>query len=240
MRAKALLVFSLMLVLCFCLSACSQTIVSTEVPLTEISPTLVPVVVPTIAPLPTANTSSVATAAPGPQLYVVQVGDTVWDISQEFGIPMAFIALQNSLVNIDDISPDQILIIPESADTPPSIEKTGKIIIVVISLQKVYAYENGEMVREFLVSTGTDEHPTVLGRFAIYVKYEKTTMSGPGYNLPDVPWTMYFYEGYGIHGTYWHQNFGHPMSHGCVNMITEEAEWLYSWAPVGTPVEILP
>jgi len=49
---------------------------------------------------------------------------------------------------------------------------------------------------------------------------------------------MYFYEGYSLHGTYWHHNFGHPMSHGCVNMRTSDAAWLYNWASVGTLVNI--
>jgi lipoprotein-anchoring transpeptidase ErfK/SrfK len=47
---------------------------------------------------------------------------------------------------------------------------------------------------------------------------------------------MYFYRGYAIHGTYWHNNFGRPMSHGCVNMRTGDAAWVYNWAPIGTPV----
>jgi lipoprotein-anchoring transpeptidase ErfK/SrfK len=49
---------------------------------------------------------------------------------------------------------------------------------------------------------------------------------------------MYFYRGYSFHGTYWHNNFGFPMSHGCVNMPTPEAEWLYNFAEVGTPVHV--
>ena len=56
------------------------------------------------------------------------------------------------------------------------------------------------------------------------------------YDLPNVPYSMFFYQGYAIHGTYWHTNFGHPMSHGCVNLPTAEAKWFYEWAPVGTPV----
>jgi len=63
-------------------------------------------------------------------------------------------------------------------------------------------------------------------------------MIGPGYNLPNVPWVMYFYDGYAIHGTYWHHNFGHPMSHGCINMTIPDAHWLYNWAPKGTLVVI--
>jgi lipoprotein-anchoring transpeptidase ErfK/SrfK len=51
------------------------------------------------------------------------------------------------------------------------------------------------------------------------------------YQLPGVPWTSYFTEdGQAFHGTYWHQNFGTPMSHGCVNMRTSEALWLFRWA----------
>lgn len=104
----------------------------------------------------------------------------------------------------------------------------------------VYAYEGDRLVRDFIVSTGVSEHPTVQGTFYIYVKLELTRMTGEGYDLPDVPWTMYFHEGYGFHGTYWHSNFGHPMSHGCINMETKDAEWLYHWAPLGTRVEIYP
>jgi lipoprotein-anchoring transpeptidase ErfK/SrfK len=61
-------------------------------------------------------------------------------------------------------------------------------------------------------------------------------MSGPGYYLPNVPYVMYFYRGYGLHGTYWHHNIGTPMSHGCVNLPTAEAGWLFNWASVGTKV----
>jgi lipoprotein-anchoring transpeptidase ErfK/SrfK len=63
-------------------------------------------------------------------------------------------------------------------------------------------------------------------------------MTGPGYNLPNVPYVMYFYGANAIHGTYWHNNFGHPMSHGCINLRTGDAAWLYSWASIGTPVVV--
>ena len=65
-------------------------------------------------------------------------------------------------------------------------------------------------------------------------------MTGPGYYLPGVPYTMYFYKGYALHGTYWHDNFGTPMSHGCVNLETNDAEWLYEFASVGTLVNVHP
>jgi lipoprotein-anchoring transpeptidase ErfK/SrfK len=109
---------------------------------------------------------------------------------------------------------------------------------VDLSRQTVTAYEGQTPVRTTLASTGLSRYPTPVGRFSIYVKYVRDDMSGPGYYLPDVPYTMYFYRGYAIHGTYWHSNFGHPMSHGCINLPTGEAQWLFHWASVGTLVNI--
>jgi lipoprotein-anchoring transpeptidase ErfK/SrfK len=79
----------------------------------------------------------------------------------------------------------------------------------------------------------------VLGDYNIYVKYVADDMQGADYFLPQVPYTMYFYQGYGIHGTYWHNSFGRPMSHGCVNLPTPEAEWFFNWAEVGTLVRVI-
>jgi lipoprotein-anchoring transpeptidase ErfK/SrfK len=109
---------------------------------------------------------------------------------------------------------------------------------VSLSQQQVTAFEGNQAIRTFLVSTGTWDHPTVQGQFHIYVKYPAADMAGPGYYLPSVPFVMYFYEGYGLHGTYWHHNFGTPMSHGCVNLETGDAAWLFDWASVGTLVNV--
>jgi hypothetical protein len=109
---------------------------------------------------------------------------------------------------------------------------------VDLSQQMLYAYEGNTIVASFLVSTGVPAYPTVTGQYHIYIKLVSTLMAGPGYYLPDVPYTMYFYKGYGIHGTYWHNNFGHPMSHGCVNMYTPDAEWLFYWASEGMLVNV--
>ncbi|MEJ2412424.1 MAG: L,D-transpeptidase family protein [Anaerolineales bacterium] len=107
-----------------------------------------------------------------------------------------------------------------------------------LSTQRMYAYDGDKLIKTFVVSTGLPGTPTVTGRFRVYVKYTSTLMTGPGYYLPNVPWTMYFYDGYGIHGTYWHNNFGHPMSHGCINMRNEDAQWAFGFASVGTLVNI--
>jgi lipoprotein-anchoring transpeptidase ErfK/SrfK len=109
---------------------------------------------------------------------------------------------------------------------------------VDLTHQRLVAYEGETSVRTVTVSTGLPRTPTVTGRFKIYVKYKAANMSGPGYFLRNVPYVMYFYRGFGLHGTYWHSNFGQPMSHGCVNLPTPEAEWLYNWASVGTLVVV--
>ena len=104
--------------------------------------------------------------------------------------------------------------------------------------QMLYAYRDNQLISGFKVSTGTSSHKTVTGIFKLFSKYPAITMSGPGYYLPDVPYSMFFYKGYAIHGTYWHNNFGTPMSHGCVNMNTDDAAWIYANAPVGTYVMV--
>ncbi len=121
---------------------------------------------------------------------------------------------------------------------PGEIGDGEKWIDIDLSSQQLFAYEGQTVLRAFVVSTGTWQHPTPVGRFYVWIKLVSTDMSGPGYYLPDVPYTMYFYKGYGIHGTYWHNNFGTPMSHGCVNMRTEEAAWLFNWAYVGILVNV--
>jgi lipoprotein-anchoring transpeptidase ErfK/SrfK len=132
---------------------------------------------------------------------------------------------------------------PLPTDTPePIVSPAGgggvRWIDVNLSKQTLYAYEGNTIVKSFLVSTGVKQFPTVTGQYHIYIKLLSTLMHGVGYYLPNVPYTMYFYKSYGIHGTYWHHNFGHPMSHGCVNMYTPDAKWLYYWASVGTLVNI--
>jgi lipoprotein-anchoring transpeptidase ErfK/SrfK len=132
------------------------------------------------------------------------------------------------------------------ADTPTNVPPTPGITVgngerwidVDLTNQMVYAYEGETIVNSFLVSTGTWLTPTVTGEYKIYVKYRSGSMSGPGYYLTNVPYIMYFYKSYGLHGTYWHNNFGTPMSHGCVNLRTDEAAWLFDWASVGTVVNV--
>lgn len=111
-----------------------------------------------------------------------------------------------------------------------------KWIEVDLSEQKVYIYEGTEQVNEFVVSTGLPGTPTVTGEFRMWIRTPMQDMSGGNrasgnyYYLKDVQWVQYFYQSYGFHGTYWHNNFGNPMSRGCVNMTNDDAEWLFNWA----------
>lgn len=122
---------------------------------------------------------------------------------------------------------------------PPTQDKW---IEINVTTQTVTAYEGSTPVKSVVVSTGVARTPTVLGTYKIYRKIPAQTMSGGSqaagdyYYLPNVTDVMYFYQGYAFHGTYWHSNFGRPMSHGCVNMTLADAKWFYEWAAVGTLV----
>lgn len=123
-----------------------------------------------------------------------------------------------------------------------------KLISVDLGSQKLMAWENGKIVYETKVSSGMNLTPTVKGSFKIYRKIPLHDMRGPSpykniypsgkYLTKNVPNSMYFYQGYAIHGAYWHNNFGRPASHGCVNVPLASAQWLYDWAPAGTRVEV--
>ncbi len=117
-----------------------------------------------------------------------------------------------------------------------------KWIDVNLSTQTLVAYEGEIPVFNSLISSGLWDFPTVTGEFRTWLKYESQDMNGYllgyDYYLPGVPYVMYFYQDYAIHGAYWHNNFGTPMSHGCVNVSPVDAGWLYNWAPLGTLVSV--
>ncbi len=184
-------------------------------------PTYTPTITPTFTPTQTFTPTSTFTATPLPT-------DTPLPTNTPRPTPTPM--------------PTNTILPPTSGD--PFGQFTGQTgegerwIDVDLTQQRLYAYEGDTVVASFLVSTGVWQFPTVTGRFHIYVKYLYTDMAGVGYYLPNVPYTMYFYKGYGIHGTYWHNNFGHPMSHGCVNMYTPDAAWMFNFASVGTLVNV--
>jgi hypothetical protein len=135
----------------------------------------------------------------------------------------------------------------DSSAGPGPIQGGYKEIVVSISAQAMWAYEDGDLVVSSLVSTGVGAVPetvTPIGYFTIWSKYESQTMEGTisdeYYKVEDVPDVMYFdYAGNAIHGAYWHNNFGSPMSHGCINLPLDVAAFLFDWAPEGTAVTVI-
>ncbi len=197
-------------------------------------------------PPPTDPTPPPSTPSTG-GTHVVQRGNTLFSIARTYGTTVSALRAANGLTS-DIIYVGQRLTIPGSGTTPsqppvtqptpvPNPGGSGeKWIDINLSQQRITAYAGQTPVYSAIVSTGLPGTPTVVGTFSVYVKYRYTPMSGPGYYLPNVPHTMYFYGGYAIHGAYWHNNFGTPMSHGCVNLSLPDAEWFYNWTPVGTKV----
>ena len=179
--------------------------------------------------------------------YTVQRGEELGTIAKKFNVAVSDIVKMNNISDPDSIYPGQTLNIPAAGiyvptekDSPPAPLAKGKAIVVSLLNQRIYAYQDGHLVHSSLMSSGKVGDETVIGDFHVYVKYVTTRMTGPDYDIPDVPWTMYFYQGYGIHGAYWHDVFGRQASHGCVNLDTAEAKWFFDFAPVGTLVRVLP
>ncbi len=195
-----------------------------------------------------------AITAPAPnanrETYTVLPGEYLSTIGNKFGMSWLAIAAVNGISNPDTVYAGTVLQIPTAEEAarygpvlpvhldPGAHIGVGREIVVVLSTQRTYAYQDGVLQRSAIISSGLPDTPTVRGDFRITRKLPTRHMVGPGYDLPNVPWVSYFFAGYAIHGTYWHNNFGTPMSHGCVNMTTADAKWFYDFAPVGTPVHV--
>lgn len=216
--------------------------------------------------LPLAEQPPTAQPASAPlHQHTVRSGETLGTIARRYGVPWYDIAQANNIANVNLVYAGQVLVIPGVAATsspaarqagtraedlgilsapanamvPTPTVTNGKQIIVVLRDQMVYAFENGELVYSVLASTGLPATPTVQGDYRIYHRLASQTMSGPGYYLPGVTWVQYFYAGYAFHTAYWHENWGTPMSRGCVNLPEQAARWLYDFASIGTPVRVV-
>ena len=137
-----------------------------------------------------------------------------------------------------------VMVFPSGSEIPQvvNVAQNERWINVDLATQTLTAYEGATPVFNTLISSGTANHPTVTGQYRIWLRYESQTMNGRllgyDYYLEDVPYVMYFFNDYALHGTYWHNNFGTPMSHGCVNLATMDAEWLFNWSSYGTLVNV--
>jgi LysM repeat protein len=192
-----------------------------------------------------AGGSSSGGAAASRGVHVVRPGEHLSGIAARYGTTAAALARTNNLANPNRIYVGQRLVIaagaassaPRPASSQPAAS-SGRWIDIRLSSQTLTAYEGSTPVFSTLVSTGST-FPTPVGTYSILYRVRSQRMSGPGYDLPNVPWVMYFTNrGHAIHGAYWHNNFGQPMSHGCVNMRISEAEWLYNFTPNGAKVVV--
>lgn len=123
---------------------------------------------------------------------------------------------------------------------PPEGATNDRWIDVDLAEQTLAVYDSRQLVFATLISSGLPPFWTRPGLFQVYKKKEIETMSGAFeadrsdyYYLENVPWTMYFDKARALHGTYWHTYFGYPQSHGCVNLSTGDAHWIFDWAKEG-------
>ncbi|KKQ80080.1 MAG: ErfK/YbiS/YcfS/YnhG family protein [Parcubacteria group bacterium GW2011_GWC2_38_7] len=140
---------------------------------------------------------------------------------------------------------DTIVVIPQTVTDVAELSGSGKTIKVDVSEQRLYAYDRGKLIKTFLISSGRKGFDTPIGKFTVFKKRPLVRMSwfygenNPNnYDLPNVPSVLFFKGPYTLHGAYWHHNWGHRMSHGCVNISIENSKWLYDWAPVNSVVLI--
>lgn len=129
---------------------------------------------------------------------------------------------------------------PEATVNPETAG--GKLVLVTLQDQTLRYFQDTTLVGEFKISSGLKGTPSPTGEFDILQKKPLVTYKGRNYYFPNTKWNLMFKKGalgnLYIHGAYWHHNFGHPMSHGCINVAYSDMEGLYNWANVGTKVVI--
>lgn len=151
-----------------------------------------------------------------------------------------------ALFDGQEFTPPTVLADTSSSKVLGVANPDEKWIEIDLSEQKLKAWEGNSLFLETLVSSGLPYYPTPVGEFRIWIKLRATKMEGGSgkyyYYLPNVPYVMFFYnqdvpayKGYGLHGTYWHNDFGTQRSHGCVNLPTPIAEKLYYWTTPTLP-----
>ncbi len=187
--------------------------------------------------------------------HLVKRGEILSGIALQYGVSVQAISQANGIYNPSLIYAGQTLVIPGSsgssatttADSAPAaapapVSYGNRWIDVNLTNQQLTAYENNTPVYYAVISSGRWPYLTVTGQFQIYTRYQSQDMNGYrlgyDYYLPNVPYVQYFYRDYAIHGTYWHNNFGTPMSHGCVNLTIPDSQWVFNWASNGTVVNV--
>jgi len=204
-----------------------------------------PAPVDTPTPTATATPEVVAPeAAPAPDTYTVQRGDNLTQIAARFGMTVGAISRLNGIANPSQIYVGQVLRLTGTAPAPTG---AGKLIVVDLSDQHMWAYEGDQLVYSFVVSTGAAPSYTVAGEFRIQSKIPNAYASTWDLWMPH--WMGIYWAGSmenGIHAlpilsngqTLWAGYLGTPISYGCIVLGTQEAAQLYNWAVIGTPLSI--
>jgi lipoprotein-anchoring transpeptidase ErfK/SrfK len=121
-------------------------------------------------------------------------------------------------------------------------DRLEKLITVEIKSQTLTYSLGPYTIRQFKISSARKGYVTPKGEYSILVKKPVVNYRGENYYHPNTRWNMLFHRGkkagFYIHGAYWHNRFGTPMSHGCINVPYSEMENLYNWADAGTKVQI--
>jgi lipoprotein-anchoring transpeptidase ErfK/SrfK len=185
-----------------------------------------------------------------PTTYTVEPGDTLSQIAFKVGMPYWKIQQANSGIDPDSLRAGQTLTIPSRNEMLPLPIVRDKRIVLSISQQRMWVYENGSLRNEHVISTGIDRSPTVPGIYQIRSHEEEAYASVWDLYMPHF---MGIYEGWpgfmnGIHGLptlssgqrLWAGNLGRPVSYGCIILGLEEARDLFYWAEEGVIVEIQP
>lgn len=182
--------------------------------------------------------------------YTVHAGQTLAAIAEEIGIPYPYIQAVNPAINTDALLIGQTLTIPSKDILVPLDPIPNKRIVVSRSQQHLWAYENGQVVFDWVISTGLPSSPTALGIFQ--VQSHEINAYADQWNLY-MPHFMGFYHPgpnmalmNGFHGfptrgggyLLWSGDLGHPVTYGCVLLSLENAEALYNWAEEGVVVEV--
>jgi lipoprotein-anchoring transpeptidase ErfK/SrfK len=227
-RARKLIgPLGLLLVIAACVFAIGVALIAWYSP-SAVLAWMLPTVTPTVTPVPTLAQNS--TASPTTSIVSVPISAHIPNPA-----PTALPTHTPNPTATPTLTPAPPTATPIPAPVSQPSANGEKWIDIDLTHQQLKAYQGETPVFQTSVSTGLRNTPTVVGEFRIYWKLTATDMAGPGYYLPGVPYTMYFHAGYALHGTYWHSNFGQPMSHGCVNLDTEDAKWLFDWTAPPLP-----
>ncbi len=187
--------------------------------------------------------------ASGGQVYTVQRGDTLAAIAYRYGTTAWAISSANGLANANYIYPGQRLRIPAGGGTAPAPAAGGaKRIVVDLSEQRMYVYAGGQLIWNWAVSTGRPGQATVVGHYKVLNKIPNAYAYTWSLQMPY--WLGIYWAGSlqnGIHALpiqangqrLWDGYLGTPVSFGCVILNTQNAQTLYNWATVGTPVDVV-